>query len=237
MFGNKRIIALIGARGGSKRLPRKNLRSVGGRPMIAWTIEAAKASHHLDRTILSSDDIEIIETARSLGCEVPFVRPAELAEDDTLPVDVALHALEQVGGEFDYLILLQPTSPLRRAADIDRCIEICVEAGAPSCAAVSALEVPIEITYLFEGNGRPLRYLTELGHLDDSLKIRHPYRTNGAAFMARTDWLRDNGRFISAETVAYEMPRERSVDVDTESDLIAADALLRDTTISATTRT
>ena len=195
--------------------------------MIAWTIEAAKASRYSDRTILSSDDGEIIEAARALGCEVPFVRPAELAQDDTSPVDVALHALDQVGEEFDFLILLQPTSPLRPAADIDRCIEICIEAGAPSCAAVCALEVPLEISYLFEGDGCQLRYLTEFGGLDNSLKNCLPYRTNGAAFMARVDWLRKNRRFVSAETVAFEMPRERSFDVDTESDLITADALLR----------
>ena len=237
MFGNKRIIGLIGARGGSKRAPRKNLRIVGGKPMIAWTIEAAKASRYLDRYILSSDDAEIIETVRALGCEVPFVRPAELAGDDVLPVDVAIHALDEVGEDFDYLILLQPTSPLRRAADIDHCIETCIEAGAPSCAAVCALDVPLEITYLFEGDGRPLQYLTELSCLDDSLKDRHPYRTNGVAFMARVDWLRESRRLISAETVAYEMPRERSLDVDTEADLIVADALLRSAANSASEST
>lgn len=113
-----KVLALITARGGSKGLPRKNVLQVAGRPLIAWTIEAALKSNIVDRVVLSSDDNEIIETAKSWGCSVPFRRPAHLANDTASSMQVVLHALEQLPG-FDYVILLQPTSPLRTASDID----------------------------------------------------------------------------------------------------------------------
>src|SRR3989339_1333873 len=109
MYENKRILALIPARGGSKGIPRKNIVSLAGKPLIAWTIEAARKSKFIDRTILSSDDDEIIALARRWGCEVPFVRPARLAQDTVAAGGPVLHALETIAEEFDYLVLLQPT--------------------------------------------------------------------------------------------------------------------------------
>src|SRR4051794_40245817 len=110
------VAALIPARGGSKSIPRKNIASVGGKPLIAWTIEAALGSKLLDRVYVSTDDEEIASVSRACGSEVPFMRPAELASDEAGSLGVALHALDWMaahGGEPDYLLLLQPTSPLR----------------------------------------------------------------------------------------------------------------------------
>ena len=128
MIGSRSILALIPARGGSKGVKRKNVREVGGKPLIAWTIEAAKASRYIDRLILSSEDRAIIDVATAHGCEAPFVRPAELATDEADAMAVVRHALSALPERYDYLLLLQPTSPMRTANDIDGAIELCINA-------------------------------------------------------------------------------------------------------------
>jgi len=127
MINNKTILTIIPARGGSKGVKRKNVRNLAGKPLIAWTIEAAKNSKYLDRVVLSSEDKEIIKIAKEYGCEVPFVRSKELAKDDTPGIDVVLHALNMIRERYNYVVLLQPTSPLRTECHIDECIELCVK--------------------------------------------------------------------------------------------------------------
>jgi len=122
-----RFLGLIPARGGSKRVPRKNLSSVAGKPLLAWTIEAAQSAQRLDRVVLSTDDDEIAGLGSKLGVEVPFRRPPELASDTAAGSDVTVHAVRSLaerGDTFDYVVVLQPTSPLRVAADIDAAIEL-----------------------------------------------------------------------------------------------------------------
>src|SRR5690606_696725 len=123
MYNDKKILALITARGGSKGIPGKNTKLLGGKPLIAWTIEEALKSRYIDNLILSSDCDDIIATALSYGCDVPFVRPPELAADDSSSMDVILHALQVLNQNYDYLLLLQPTSPFRKSSDIDGIIE------------------------------------------------------------------------------------------------------------------
>ena len=118
-----KVLAVIPARGGSKGLVRKNILDLAGIPLIAWTIEAAKRSKYIDRVVLSSDDDEIMAVAKHYGCEVPFRRPSALASDDAASLDVLFHAIEKVPG-YDYVILLQPTSPLRTFTDIDSAFEM-----------------------------------------------------------------------------------------------------------------
>ncbi|CEO88250.1 acylneuraminate cytidylyltransferase family protein [Syntrophaceticus schinkii] len=126
MYKGKKILGLIPARGGSKGLPGKNIKPLCGKPLIAWAIEQGLASKYLDKVIVSTDDEEIAKVSRSFGAEVPFMRPGELATDAAKTIDVVVHALEflkQRGGlEFDYLALLEPTSPLRKNGDIDKSI-------------------------------------------------------------------------------------------------------------------
>lgn len=225
MIDGERALGVIPARGGSKAVPRKNVREAGGQPLIAWTIAAAQASRHLDRTILSSDDPEIIEVARTHGCEAPFVRAASLAGDQTATLDVVLDALERCPG-YRWVVVLQPTSPLRTAGDIDGAIERCVEAGAPACVSVSPAQESPYWMYRLDDAGR----LVPL--LPDSRLVRRQdlppvYHLNGAVYVARTDWLARVRAFINDETVGYEMPVDRSFDVDTERDFRLADALLR----------
>lgn len=137
---NSKILAIIPARGGSKGVPRKNIRELAGKPLIAWTIEEAKKSKYIDRLILSTEDDEIIEVAKQYGCEVPFKRPIELAQDDTPGIDPVLHAIEQCPG-YDYVVLLQPTSPLRTVDDIDGCIEQLLSSdGTNFCVSVTEPE-------------------------------------------------------------------------------------------------
>src|SRR5687767_5058839 len=153
MIGARRVLAVIVARGGSQGLPGKNILPIAGRPLLAWTIDAARAARSIDRTILSSDDEAIIAAARGCGCEVPFRRPAELATDTATAVDVVLHALDNVS-EYDVVVLLQPTSPLRTAADIDAACAQLAASGAPSCVSVCMAEQSPYWMYRLNGSRR-----------------------------------------------------------------------------------
>lgn len=226
MIGDRSVLAIIPARGGSKGVPRKNIRHCAGKPLIAWTIEAAKASRHIDRLILSSDDDQIIAVARDFHCDVPFMRPAALARDDTPGIDPVLHALEQVPG-FDIVVLLQPTSPLRSAADIDGCLERLLAAGAPACVSVrSAAEHPYW-TYRIDASGR----MRPFARPDEGAAARRQdlpaaWVLNGAVYAADTTWLAASRSFLTDESVGFEMPADRSLDIDTESDLEQAGRIL-----------
>ncbi len=227
MIYDKTVLAIVMARGGSKGISRKNLRLVGEKPMLAWTIAAARESHFIDRTILSSEDSEIISVARQLGCEVPFVRPAEFALDETSAMDVVRHAIAALKKTYDFIVLLQPTSPLRTGADIDGCLMMCHEKTAP--AAVSVVEADKNPHWMYSvDNDLRLRPLIASEKRPTRRQCMPSYYAlNGAVFVARTEWLVKAGDFVGPETVAYIMPADRSVDVDTERDLWMANALIR----------
>jgi CMP-N,N'-diacetyllegionaminic acid synthase len=218
MIDGKSVLAIIPARGGSKGIPRKNLAILSGKPLIAWTIEEAMKSRHIDRLILSSDDTEIMAAGRQWGCDVPFQRPPELALDDTPGIEPILHAIEALPEKYDYVTVLQPTSPLRRVEDIDGCIQRCVNRNAPACVTVAPAAKSPYWMYLVDEKD----YLTpvmreEHGAIRQNLPA--VYVLNGAVYVAATAWLKDRQNFVSAETVAYIMPAERSQDIDTDIDL------------------
>ena len=123
VYKNKKILGVITARGGSKGIPRKNIKELNGKPLIAYTIESAKDSNYLTRCIVSTDDEELLKSTKQHSADVPFIRPAELAQDKSTSMEVVQHALkwlkENNGEEYDYLMILQPTSPLRTSEDID----------------------------------------------------------------------------------------------------------------------
>ena len=223
MYKEKTILGLIPARGGSKGLPKKNIRPLLGKPLIAWTIEQAKASKYVDRVVVSTDDKEIAEVARQYGAEVPFMRPKELARDDTPGVDVVFHAMnwfiKNENKQYDLIMLLQPTSPLRAAEDIDKAIELLFFKKAK--AIVSVCEVdhhPLWTNTLPEdGNMKAFLRPEILNKRRQDLPVF--YRLNGAIYLARLDYLRKCNGFFGPETYAYVMPRERSIDVDTNFDL------------------
>lgn len=218
MIGNERILAIIPARGGSKGLPRKNVLDLDGKPMIAWTLEAAAGSAFIDRCIVSTDDQEIAEVARQHGGDVPFMRPPKHARDESTTLDVALHAIEQLP-DFDRVVILQPTSPLRTSEDIDQTIQAMITHQAPS--AVSVYE-PAKSPYWSYTTDRDARLHTLLDEaLADKRRQDLPtaYVLNGAVYAARIDWLKQHQRFVGDDTVAHIMPAERSLDVDTAFDL------------------
>ncbi len=213
MIEGRSLLAIIPARSGSKRVPQKNIQTVAGKPLVAWTIEEAKKSKYIDRLILSSDDEEIIKIAKDWGCEVPFMRPKELAQDSTLTIEPVLHAMKRLP-KHDYVVLLQPTSPLRQVTDIDGCIERCVQEKADSC--VSVTEVDRNPYGVFS-----LDLLNRLQPL--AIKL---YILNGAVYVAKWEWLLINKTLVThKQTLAYLMPRERSIDVDTKLDLRIAEFL------------
>ena len=225
-----RVLGLITARGRSKGIPRKNLRRVAGRPLIAWTIEAAKASRLLDRILLSTDDPEIAEVGRRYGVDVPFLRPAELASDWSPVIDAALHAfqwLDTVENNFPtFGMLLQPTSPLRTAEDIDAAIRLAQEQKANAVVSVTAEDRhPLQMKVMDE-NGRISPFMkTEL--VDSRRQDLPPvFGLNGAIYLVRRTVLQESKTWCPVGALAYVMPAERSLDVDTPWDLRLADLLL-----------
>lgn len=224
MINGKTVLAIIPARGGSKGVPRKNIRNLVGKPLIAWTIVAAKKSAYIDRLILSSDDPEIIDVAKHWGCEAPFVRPADLARDDTPGIDPILHALKELPG-YDYVVVLQPTSPLRTGEDIDGCIACCEEKLATAC--VSVTEPAHHPQWMFTLNDAEV-----LLPISEQRGIRRQdlpavYALNGAVYVAQTAWLFEARNFLGEGAHGYVMPSSRSIDIDTEQDIAFAACLLQ----------
>lgn len=227
MIGSRRVLAVIPARGGSKGVPGKNIQSVGGRPLIAWTIAAAKASTCIDRTILSSDDPAIIEVALEHGCEVPFKRSADLATDTATSVDVVLDALARTPG-YDIVVLLQPTSPQRTAEDIDAVLDLLERTGAPSCASVCEAQDHPWLVFARDGEGRLQPFFLPPEPVSLRRQDLPPaYVLNGAVYAIRTDTLIARRSFFEpGVTVPFVMPIEKSLDVDTWSDIRRADEIL-----------
>jgi CMP-N,N'-diacetyllegionaminic acid synthase len=223
MIGDASVLALVVARGGSKGLPSKNIRMLCGKPLIAWSIEAARQSRYIDRLILSSDDPEIIDTARQWGCEVPFVRPTELATDDASSIDVVRHAVSALVEQYDYVVLLQPTSPLRTSVDIDDCIKLCTVRASTTC--VTVCEVDKSPYWMFKLDAsQALKPLFPASEMPQNRQAAPKvYQLNGAVYIARTGHIMAGGTFVAADTVAYVMGRDRSIDIDTKEDFAAVE--------------
>lgn len=219
MIQGKTVLAIIPARGGSKGIPRKNVRLLAGKPLIAWTIEEAKKSKYIDRLILSSEDDEIIKVAEEWGCEAPFVRPPELARDDTPGIEPVLHALNTLKEKYDYVVLLQPTSPLRSVDDIDGCIETCLMSHSPSCVTVTEIDQHPHWMYTVDAGGYLSPVIEKLNITHCRQALPQVYILNGAVYVSDTAPLTKNRTFLTKETKAYIMPRERSLDIDNEIDL------------------
>lgn len=228
MIGGKTVLAVIAARGGSKGLPGKNLADLDGRPVVAWSVAAGKGARHVDRLILSSDDRAIIAAARKAGCETPFKRPARLATDKTSIYDVLFHALDAVDESYDYVVLLQATSPLRAGRDIDDCVALCWRSGAPAVVSVSLAAKPPQWMYELDAKGHLRPILKDRHAVGRRQELSPVYHPNGAVYVARTDWLRKHRAFVGPRTRAYVMPAERSIDIDTHVDLLLARALVAD---------
>ena len=220
-------LGIIPARGGSKGIPRKNVRLVGGRPLIAYTIDAALESRLLTRFITSTDDTEIAAVAGGLGSPV-LMRPSELAADDTPMVPVVKHTLatlEPTEGRYDYVVVLQPTTPLRTSEDIDEALALLVETGADSVISVYQVADHHPARMYRQVDGRLVPYEAEP---PQRLRQALPpvYHRNGAIYACRRTLIEQHGTLIGPDTRPYIMPRQRSLNIDDELDLAFADFLL-----------
>lgn len=221
-----RIVAVITARGGSKRIPRKNLRELGGLPLIAHTIRAAQGVPAITATYVSTEDPEIARVSTAHGAQV-IQRPIELAQDSTRSEPVIQHAIEALGLKAeDWICLLQPTSPLRASADIQGLIDDVQKASAPSgLTAVECEHHPAKSFELHSGRIAPLRDWASFSAPAQSLP--KTFRQNGAVYLCRVDEFQKMGRLASEGSVVREMPAERSVDIDTELDWMMAEGFLK----------
>jgi N-acylneuraminate cytidylyltransferase len=223
MIAGRNVLGLVVGRGGSKGLARKNVLPLAGKPVIAWTVAAARTSRYIDRVVVSSEDREIIDAAVAAGADAPFVRPVELASDSVqLPV-VMLHALQAVPGDWHYLVLLQASSPLRDGPDIDACIERIDASGAPTCLSVSETLAPPYQTFLMNGDGR-LKTVID-GDLVNRRRQEMPktYQLNGAVCVVRAEWFRRHHETYVAETVGAIIPFEHGLDIDNATDFALAE--------------
>lgn len=217
-----KTLGLIPARGGSKGVPRKNIRPVAGRPLITYTLAAAQGSRRLTDYLVSTDDEEIAGVARQCGAVV-LERPPELAADETPMLPVVQHALAQ--GDYDAVVILQPTAPLRTADDIDAALQILFETGADSVVSVYQVDDhhPARM-YRLQGN-RLMPYDTEpAGRLRQALPP--VYHRNGAIYACWTRLVRAQQTLLGPDLRPYLMPRGRSINIDDELDLAFADFLL-----------
>jgi N-acylneuraminate cytidylyltransferase/CMP-N,N'-diacetyllegionaminic acid synthase len=229
MYKDKRIVALIPARGGSKGLPRKNVLPLNGKPLIAWTIEQAKASVHIDRVIVSTDDEEIASVARAHGADVPFLRPKELASDTAKAMDVILHALswlEENRDRYDVFVLLQPTSPLRTTEDIDNALTLLFSKDARAIVSVCETEHHPYWSNVLPADGSLDGFLRPDIMNKNRQELPTFYRLNGAINAAYCDHLRTGKTFFGKGAYAFVMPGERSVDIDTRIDFQLAELLI-----------
>lgn len=218
----KKVLGIIPARGGSKRLPAKNIMLLRGKPLLAWTIEAGLASGVIDRLIISTDDPEISKVALEYGCEVPFLRPPEFSTDEATSVDVVLHALSQTHG-FTHFILLQPTSPLRRANHIVEAFELMCASGASACVSMRrSLESPYWMFKISEkGFIAPVvRDLT----LQRKQVLPEAYLPNGAIIIGSVEKFQLKKSFYGCDTIPYIMSSTDSIDIDTFDDFKLAES-------------
>lgn len=225
-------LAVIPARGGSKGIPRKNIASVAGRPLIAWTIAAARGASTVDRVVVSTDDPAIAAVSRNCGAETPFQRPLELAQDDTPGTASVVHALRWLEEHENYrpelFMLLQPTSPLRTSSDIDAAVQLLRRRNAD--AVVSVTPAPHHPYWMkrIEEEDRLSDFLTGVRAPACRQDLPCGYGLNGAIYLARRDMFLSCESWYSERTCAYVMPEERSLDIDSAWHLYIADIFLRE---------
>ncbi len=217
MYNNKTFLAIIPARGGSKRLPRKNILELNGRPLIAWTIDAALRSKYIDKLIVSTDDEEIRELSQHYGADT-INRPAEIANDTATTVAVVKHTIENYKSH-DFLVLLQPTSPLRNEKHIDDAIELLFEKNADSIVSVCEAEhSPLWFNTLPPNNNLE-NFMREDVKNKRSQDLEPYYRLNGAIYIWNTlCFLEEKSTMFKRNTFAYKMARDDSIDIDTALD-------------------
>ena len=231
MYNNKKILAVIPARGGSKGLAGKNIKPLLGKPLILWSVEQAKNSKYIDEIFVSTDSREIADIVEADGHKIPYLRPACLADDNASSMDVLLNVIEfyeKNGQFFDIILLLQPTSPLRTPDDIDGAVEYFFMKKATGVISVTQAEHhPLWANVLPQD-------LSLKGFLAPEIKNKNRqqlpvyYRYNGAIYLTYTDYFKEHKEFLGDEAYAYVMPQYRSVDIDSIYDFKLAEIIMKE---------
>lgn len=229
----KKVLAIIPARGGSKGIPRKNIRDFKGKPLIAWSVEASLSSGVFSDVVVATDDEEIAQIAKEHGAEAPFLLPAELTQDNSSIIDVIVHVLstlKEAGREYEYMALIEPTSPLRTKEHIQEGVGILLESGCDSVVSV----VPVPTDYnphwqFFVGEEKELRPAM-VETMQDIIPRRQmlpeSYTRNGVLYACKTDLLfGEKPTIYGPDTRAYVMDRKYEVTIDTEEDWKKAEEL------------
>lgn len=226
-----RVLGIIPARGGSKGIPRKNIVLLAGKPLLAYTASAALGASQLDRVILSTEDDEIAEIGRSLGLEVPFIRPKALAQDDTPTLDVLQHAvrtLSEMAEDYDVIVTLQPTTPLRKAADIDGALDLLENTGADS--VVSLVHPGGMHPFKMKGLDRDGWVVEPAFGRGEAHRPRQAlpsfWLLEGSLYITRRRVLMEENQILGERTQAWIVPRKRTVNIDTTFDLWLAERML-----------
>lgn len=231
MYKNKKILGVITARGGSKGIPRKNIKELAGKPLIFYTIDAVQKSKYLTRTIVSTDDNEIAEISKSFDAEVPFLRPQEFSGDKSTSISAIQHAMhwlkENQNEEYDYVMILQPTSPFRVSEDIDACIEKIVDSNADSVMSmVELVDFSLKKIKRIE-NDLILSAIEDEGKQsafrDSDEKF---YKRNAAIYLTKSNFIKE-GDLFGKVSRPYIMPQERSLDINEPFDFSLAEYLLK----------
>ena len=217
MISNNKCIAVIPARGGSKRLKRKNIKLFNGKPLIAWSILEAKKSKLIDSIIVSTEDQEIADIAIKYGALVPYLRPNYLSEDNISATEPILELLKNYH-EFSQVVLLQPTSPLRLYNEIDECIRISILNNGKPCVSISQLVHDPSVLVLQKDEDTISRY---------NYKNKNIYKINGAIYTSSVKNLQKSKSFMTKGTVGFKMPIDRSIDIDTLQEFNLAENIMK----------
>ncbi|MBN1572780.1 MAG: acylneuraminate cytidylyltransferase family protein [Deltaproteobacteria bacterium] len=227
----KTVFAVIPARGGSRGVLKKNISAVAGKPLVAWTIQAALKSGALNRVVVTTDDPAIAEISKEYGAEVPFLRPEALARDDTPGIDPIIHAVrwleENEGYDPASVMALQPTSPLRSTKDIDRSVSIMREKGADFVVSVTETKHHPYWTKTIDQNGRLGDFVSSKEIISCRQGLPPAYSINGAIYLGKKKALLEKATWFTDNTYPYIMPQDRSLDIDTPWDIYIADLVLR----------
>lgn len=226
-----KILSIIPARGGSKGVPRKNIKDLNGKPLISYTIEAANKSKYIDRVVVSTDDLEIAEVSKKFGAEIPILRPTNLAGDLSPTVECVIHMLNYLKEEEEYvpthIMLLQCTSPLRNHNHIDEAIEKFKDSREKALISVCESEVNPYWTNIFEGN--KLKPFIKDGYsITRRQDLPEVYRVNGAIYLIEIETFLEKKTFQPESLTGYIMDSYSSVDIDTELDFRIAEVIMRD---------